>query len=138
MDTTQIVAKAPWVVFVIGGPGSSASKICTEMERTYGFTYVSAEKAIREEVASGSSCGKEIIHAISQGRVPVDATIEVIMRNILKASGTRHWSRLSTRHQPGPGFREAIGSVQCVIYVKCSRREMQRRILEAAGKDTEH
>ena len=134
---TQIVSKAPWVAFVVGGPGSSASKICAEMARTYGFTYVSAETAIRDEVASGSSCGKEIIHAISQGRVPVDSTIEVIMRNILKASGTRVLVEGFPQDiNQAQGFEEAIGAVQCVIYVKCSRREMQRRILEAAGKDT--
>ena len=136
-NETHIVAKAPWVSFVIGGPGSSAGKVCAEMARTYGFTYVSAEKAIREEVSSGSTCGKEIIHAISQGRVPVDSTIEVIMRNILKASGTRVLVEGFPQDiNQAQGFEEAIGVVQCVIYIKCSRREMQRRILEAAGKDT--
>ena len=31
-------------------------------------------------------------------------------------------------------FEEAIGEVQAVLYIKCSRREMQRRILEAAER----
>jgi UMP-CMP kinase len=135
-STTQITAKAPWVAFIIGGPGSSAHKICAEMARMHGYTHLSAEKAIRDEVASGSSCGKEIIHAISQGRVPVDSTIEVIMRNILKSSGTRVLVEGFPQDiEQAQGFEEAIGAVQGVVYVKCSRREMQRRILEAAGKD---
>jgi len=136
-STAQIISKAPWVAFVIGGPGSSAHKICAEMARMHGYTHLSAEKAIRDEVASGSSCGKGIIHAISQGRVPVDLTIEVIMRNILKSSGTRVLVEGFPQDiEQAQGFEEAIGAVQGVVYVKCSRREMQRRILEAAGKDS--
>ena len=135
-NLAQITAKAPWVAFIVGGPGSSAHKICAEMARMHGYTHLSAEQALRNEVSSGSSTGKEIIHAISQGRVPVDSMIEVIMRNILKSSGTRVLVEGFPQDiEQAQGFEEAIGAVQGVVYVKCSRREMQRRILEAAGKD---
>lgn len=135
-NMAQITTRAPWVAFIVGGPGSSAHKICEEMARMHGYTHLSAERTIRNEVASGSSCGKNIIHAISQGRVPVDSMIEVIMRNILKASGTRVLVEGFPQDiEQAQGFEEAIGAVQGVVYVKCSRREMQRRILEAAGKD---
>ena len=70
----------PWVVFVMGGPGSSASALCAELARLRGFTYIEAQAIIREEIASESMLGRRMLQSISQGRVPIDATISIIMR----------------------------------------------------------
>merc|ERR1711871_1142030 len=42
-SSSVITAKPPWVAFVIGGPGSSARRICEEMARSHGFTHLNAE-----------------------------------------------------------------------------------------------
>ena len=128
----KIKPRSPWVVFVIGGPGSSASQLCSEMARAYGFVHLNTAEAIRKEIASGSKCGNDIIHAISQGRVPIDSTIEVIMKAIMNSIGSRILvDGFPQDIEQAQSFEESIGAVQCVIYIKCSRREMQRRLLAA-------
>ena len=124
----------PWVVFVMGGPGSSAPSLCAELARLRGFTYIEAQTIIREEIASESILGKRILQSISQGRVPIDATISVIMRAIMAASGTRVLVHGFPQDlEQAQTYEHAVGKCQAVLYVKCSRRLMQKRLLGAGG-----
>ena len=120
----------PWVVFVMGGPGSSASALCAELARLRGFTYIEAQAIIREEIASESMLGRRMLQSISQGRVPIDATISIIMRAIMAASGTRVLVHGFPQDlEQAQTYEHAVGKCQAVLYVKCSRRLMQKRLL---------
>ena len=135
--TVQPVAKNalnPWVVFVMGGPGSNAATLCAELARLRGFTYINAEDIIRQEIASSSALGRRMLQSISQGRVPVDATISIIMRAIMAASGTRVLVHGFPQDlEQAQTYEHAVGKCQAVLYVKCSRRLMQKRLLGAGG-----
>jgi adenylate kinase family enzyme len=125
----------PWVVFVMGGPGSSAPQLCAELARLRGFTFIEAETIIREEIASSSMLGRRMLQSISQGRVPVDATISIIMRAIMAASGTRVLVHGFPQDlEQAQTYEHAVGKCQAVMYVKCSRRLMQKRLLGAGNQ----
>ena len=119
----------------MGGPGSSAPQLCAELARLRGFTFIEAETIIRDEIASSSVLGRRMLQSISQGKVPVDATISIIMRAIMAASGTRVLVHGFPQDlEQAQTYEHAVGKCQAVMYVKCSRRLMQKRLLGSGNQ----
>ncbi len=50
-----------------GGPGSGKGTQCEKIVAKYGFTHLSSGDLLREEVASGSSRGKELTAIMERG-----------------------------------------------------------------------
>ena len=58
-----------------GGPGSGKGTQCDRIVQDFGFTHLSAGDLLREEVAKGTSQGKQLEDMMKQGKlVPAVST----------------------------------------------------------------
>ena len=52
-----------------GGPGSGKGTQCDRIVQDFGFTHLSAGDLLREEVAKGTSQGKQLEEMMKQGKL---------------------------------------------------------------------
>ena len=122
----------PWVVFVVGDRGALPHSSALSLP-VLGDSRSSRQRPLFE-TPSSSVLGR-MLQSISQGKVPVDATISIIMRAIMAASGTRVLVHGFPQDlEQAQTYEHAVGKCQAVMYVKCSRRLMQKRLLGSGNQ----
>jgi len=57
----------PWILFVVGGPGSGKGTHCAKLVEKYFFEHLSTGDLLREEVASGSIKGEKLQKIMKEG-----------------------------------------------------------------------
>jgi len=83
----MIQTKKPYVLFVLGGPGSGKGTACTRLVEEKGFIHLSAGDLLRAEKSSGSKNAELINNYIVNGQiVPVEITVNLI-KDAMKAKG---------------------------------------------------
>ena len=77
----------PFVVFVLGGPGSGKGTQSARLVSEYGFVHLSAGDLLREEVASGSKNGDMIANMIKNGEIVPSVVTVNLLKGAIEKSG---------------------------------------------------
>lgn len=135
MPPTGDLAKAR-VIFVLGGPGSGKGTQCEKIVQKYGFTHLSSGDLLREEVASGSSRGKELTAIMERGDlVSLDTVLQLLREAMQKKAATSNGFLIDgypRELEQGARFENEVAGVECVLYFEVPDEVMVQRLLKRA------
>ncbi|KAL5483844.1 hypothetical protein EMCRGX_G020260 [Ephydatia muelleri] len=121
------------VVFVLGGPGSGKGTQCDRIVQDFGFTHLSAGDLLREEVAKGTSQGKQLEEMMKQGKlVPAEVTVGLLKQAILSHPEAVGFliDGFPRELSQAPLFTQQICECTTVLMFECSEGVMVKRLLE--------
>ncbi|KAL5744377.1 hypothetical protein ACOSP7_027236 [Xanthoceras sorbifolium] len=78
--------KAPFITFVLGGPGSGKGTQCERIVGKFGFTHLSAGDILRREIASNSEYGTMILNTIKEAKI--------VLQKLQLDSSKRRWNQV--------------------------------------------
>lgn len=124
--------KAPFITFVLGGPGSGKGTQCEKIVETFGFRHLSAGDLLRREIASKTKDGDMILDIIKEGKiVPSEVTVKLIQKEM--ESGNNHKFLIDgfpRSEENRIAFEKIIGAEpNVVVFFDCPVEEMVKRVL---------
>jgi adenylate kinase len=76
-------------LLLLGPPGSGKGTIAERLEKEFHWKHISAGELLREEVAKGTTIGKDIQKVLEQGRLVPNELVNEIVR--LEIQGRKHY-----------------------------------------------
>jgi len=127
----------PFVLFVLGGPGSGKGTQCLKLVEKFGFVHLSAGDLLRAERNSGSENATLINDYISKGSiVPVEITVNLI-KSAMESAGWADkrfiidgFPRNADNLDGWNNIMENITDVKGVLYLDTTEATMEARLLE--------
>ncbi|XP_028797332.1 UMP-CMP kinase isoform X2 [Neltuma alba] len=124
--------RAPFITFVLGGPGSGKGTQCAKIVDTFGFKHLSAGDLLRKEIASDSEYGSMILNTIREGKiVPSEVTVKLLRRE-MELSDNRKFliDGFPRSEENRRAFEEIMGAEpDIVLFFNCPEEEMVKRVL---------
>ncbi|TQD97450.1 hypothetical protein C1H46_017029 [Malus baccata] len=123
---------APFITFVLGGPGSGKGTQCAKIVEEFGFTHISAGDLLRREIASNSAYGSVILSTIREGKiVPSQVTVQLIRKEMESSDNDKFLIDGFPRSEENrEAFEQIIGrEPNVVLFFDCPEREMVKRVL---------
>ncbi|KAM2975650.1 hypothetical protein FF1_001790 [Malus domestica] len=123
---------APFITFVLGGPGSGKGTQCAKIVEEFGFTHISAGDLLRREIASNSTYGSVILSTIREGKiVPSQVTVQLIRKEMESSDNDKFLIDGFPRSEENrEAFEQIIGrEPNVVLFFDCPEREMVKRVL---------
>ncbi|XP_068330657.1 UMP-CMP kinase-like isoform X2 [Pyrus communis] len=123
---------APYITFVLGGPGSGKGTQCAKIVEAFGFTHVSAGDLLRREIASNSAYGSVILGTIREGKiVPSQVTVQLIQKEMESSDNDKFLiDGFPRSEQNREAFERIIGTEpNVVLFFDCPEQEMVKRVL---------
>ncbi|XP_043720665.1 UMP-CMP kinase isoform X2 [Telopea speciosissima] len=124
--------KTPFIVFVLGGPGSGKGTQCAKIVETFGFRHLSAGDLLRKEISSNNENGVMILDTIKEGKiVPSEVTVKLIQKEIESSDNYKFLIDGFPRSEENRIAFEKILGVEpnIVLFYDCPEDEMVRRVL---------
>ncbi|KAI4344873.1 hypothetical protein L6164_012059 [Bauhinia variegata] len=123
---------APFLTFVLGGPGCGKGTQCAKIVETFGFKHLSAGDLLRREIESDSEYGSMILNTIKEGRiVPSEVTVKLIQREMESSDNQKFLIDGFPRCEENRrAFEKIIGAEpDMVLFFDCPEDEMVKRVL---------
>ncbi|KAI4332631.1 hypothetical protein L6164_017523 [Bauhinia variegata] len=123
---------APFITFVLGGPGCGKGTQCAKIVETFGFKHLSAGDLLRREIESDSDYGSMILNSIKEGRiVPSEVTVKLIQREMESSDNKKFLIDGFPRCEENRrAFENIIGAEpDLVLFFDCPEDEMVKRVL---------
>ncbi|EOA17251.1 hypothetical protein CARUB_v10005525mg [Capsella rubella] len=124
--------KAPFITFVLGGPGSGKGTQCEKIVETFGLQHLSAGDLLRREIAMNTKNGDMILNLIKDGKiVPSEVTVKLIQRE-LESSDSRKFliDGFPRTEENRVAFERIIrADPDVVLFFDCPEEEMVTRVL---------
>ncbi|KAL5744364.1 hypothetical protein ACOSP7_027225 [Xanthoceras sorbifolium] len=124
--------KAPFITFVLGGPGSGKGTQCERIVEKFGFTHLSAGDILRREIASNSEYGTMILDTIKEGKiVPSEVTVRLIQKEMESSDNYKFLIDGFPRSEENRiAFEKIMGAEpNIVLFFDCPEEEMVKRVL---------
>ncbi|KAF7824896.1 UMP-CMP kinase isoform X1 [Senna tora] len=124
--------KAPFITFVLGGPGSGKGTQCAKIVETFGFNHLSAGDLLRKEIASNSEYGSMILDTIKEGKiVPSEVTVKLLRREMELSDNHKFLIDGFPRSEENRRAFEEIMEAEpdVVLFFDCPEEEMVKRVL---------
>ncbi|XP_004307819.1 PREDICTED: adenylate kinase-like [Fragaria vesca subsp. vesca] len=131
-ETVTPSKAAPFITFVLGGPGSGKGTQCAKIVEAFGFTHVSAGDLLRREIASNSAYGSVILATIREGKiVPSQVTVQLILKEMEASDNCKFLIDGFPRSEENrKAFEHVIGAEpDVVLFFDCPEQEMVKRVL---------
>ena len=78
-----MISSKPYIIFVLGGPGTGKGTQCANLVKNYNFVHLSAGDLLRAEIASNSKDGELISGIIKEGKiVPSEITVGLLKKSV--------------------------------------------------------
>ncbi|GAB1604797.1 adenylate kinase-like [Argonauta hians] len=133
------------VIFVVGGPGSGKGTMCAKLAQLYGFCHLSSGDLLREEVASGSSRGKELNNIMVKGElVPMDVVLQLLREALISRSAFTKCFLIDgypRELQQGIKFEQEVIECATVLNFEAPDNVLVKRLLErgkSSGRDDDN
>ncbi|KAL9818774.1 putative UMP-CMP kinase 2 [Arabidopsis thaliana] len=124
--------KAPFITFVLGGPGSGKGTQCEKIVETFGLQHLSAGDLLRREIAMHTENGAMILNLIKDGKiVPSEVTVKLIQKE-LESSDNRKFliDGFPRTEENRVAFERIIrADPDVVLFFDCPEEEMVKRVL---------
>jgi len=125
----------PFVVFVLGGPGSGKGTQCSNIVKHFNFVHLSAGDLLREEMASGSELAGMIADFMKDGKiVPSEVTVG-LLDTAMKKSGKNKFliDGFPRNEENNSSWEKQMADkveLQFILFFDCPEEIMQERILK--------
>jgi len=126
----------PFVVFVLGGPGSGKGTQCMKLRDEFNLIHLSTGDLMREEVAAKSHLGTEIFRHMQTGSlVPDQVTVRLLKNAMLKHQDTNRFliDGFPRTLEQAKMFEHEIASVSFAVSFDLSPDVMRERIAARAA-----
>ncbi|KAK4285111.1 hypothetical protein QN277_001853 [Acacia crassicarpa] len=123
---------APFITFVLGGPGSGKGTQCAKIVDTYGLKHLSAGDLLRKEIASDSEYGSMILNTIRLGKiVPSEVTVKLLRKEMESSDNHKFLIDGFPRSEENRIAFEEIMEAEpdIVLFFNCPEEEMVKRVL---------
>ncbi|KAJ3342263.1 hypothetical protein HDU93_002736 [Gonapodya sp. JEL0774] len=123
----------PNIILVLGGPGSGKGTQCEKLVKEFGLAHLSTGDLLREEVAKGSTFGKELQEIMKVGGL----VSTVVVLRLLKSA------MLEKEDAPGflidgfpraldqaQEFERVVGDCRSCLYFECGLETLEARLIE--------
>ncbi|XP_010555622.1 PREDICTED: probable UMP-CMP kinase 2 [Tarenaya hassleriana] len=124
--------RAPFITFVLGGPGSGKGTQCEKLVETFGLKHLSAGDLLRREIALNSKDGAIILDLIKEGKiVPSEVTVKLIQKELETSNANKFLIDGFPRSEENRiAFERIIGAEpDIVLFFDCPEEEMVKRVL---------
>ncbi|ESQ54775.1 hypothetical protein EUTSA_v10026032mg [Eutrema salsugineum] len=124
--------KAPFITFVLGGPGSGKGTQCEKIVETFGLTHLSAGDLLRREISLNTKNGAMILNLIKDGKiVPSEVTVKLIQKELESSDSCKFLIDGFPRTEENRvAFERIIGAdPNVVLFFDCPEEEMVKRVL---------
>lgn len=137
----RLPCPAPYVVFVLGGPGAGKGTMCELAAEQLGWVHLSVGDLLRAEQRAGGPASADIGDAMNGGRLVPDPILmdllEKAMARITRATGKRNFllDGFPRSLSNLAAWEETIGEgmeLPKMLYFECPFEELERRILGRA------
>ncbi|KAK5364951.1 hypothetical protein LTR20_008887 [Exophiala xenobiotica] len=128
----------PFIIYVLGAPGSGKGTLCDELARKYHFRHISVGDWLREEVQANSGLGNSVRRYVEAGELVPDDHMKAIF--VAKIQPYASWNKSAAvlidgfprRKSQIPNFEQADPTI--VLFFKCPKDEACRRVLSRVGR----
>lgn len=128
----------PFIVFILGGPGSGKGTVCTRLVSEAGFSHLSVGDLLRREVASGSTVGNEVESIMKSGGLVSDELAISIVRGSIESTASRNpgctlkilLDGFPRTLEQAIMFESNIAQVAKIVWLTCSNQILVDRILK--------
>eukprot|EP00658_Telonema_sp_P-2_P078745 TRINITY_DN7450_c0_g1_i1.p1 TRINITY_DN7450_c0_g1~~TRINITY_DN7450_c0_g1_i1.p1 ORF type:complete len:194 (+),score=45.96 TRINITY_DN7450_c0_g1_i1:726-1307(+) len=127
---------APQVFFILGGPGSGKGTNCERLAKELNFRHFSAGDLLRDEGKKDSELGLKIQGILAEGNiVPSEITVALLKAAIDANSDAVGFliDGFPRKFDQADMFETGIAKARCVIYLECSEKVMEDRLLSRAA-----
>jgi adenylate kinase family enzyme/nucleoside diphosphate kinase len=127
---------SPFVVFVLGGPGSGKGTHCAKLRDEFNLIHLSTGDLMREEVAAKSHLGTEIYRHMQTGSlVPDEITVRLLKNAMLKHRDTNRFliDGFPRTLEQAKMFEHEIATVSFAVSMDLSPDVMRQRIAARAA-----
>ncbi|CAA7060224.1 unnamed protein product [Microthlaspi erraticum] len=124
--------KAPFITFVLGGPGSGKGTQCERIVETFGLTHLSAGDLLRREIALNTKNGATILNLIKDGKiVPSEVTVKLLQKELESSDSSKFLIDGFPRTEENRVAFERIvrADPDVVLFFDCPEEEMVKRVL---------
>lgn len=132
IDVTPLRESNLPIIFVLGGPGSGKGTQCAKIVEKYGYTHLSSGDLLREEVASGTERGKQLVEIMQRGElVSLEVVLDLLKEAMLsKLASSKGFLIDGYPREVAQGiqFEEEISPCTMVIYFDVSDLVMMDRL----------
>lgn len=121
----------PFVIFLLGGPGSGKDALCARLCKDFNFVQLSIDFLMQEEKNAGTYLGTSIDKALRSGQpVPDDQQIKLLKAAIAKHKDTNRFllDGFPTSAQQAILFEQQVSSCSFILYLQCSDETMKARV----------
>lgn len=121
----------PFVVFVLGGPGSGKGTQCTRLREEFNLVHLSTGDLMREEVAAETFLGSEIAKHMQAGAlVPESVTLQLLKKAMLRHQDTNRFllDGFPRSVEQAKLFEQEIAEVAFALYFEATHETMRIRI----------
>ncbi|XP_010154397.1 PREDICTED: adenylate kinase isoenzyme 5 [Eurypyga helias] len=121
------------IIFVVGGPGSGKGSQCEQLAKKYGFTHLSTDDLLQNELSSLSERSKLIKDIMESGEpVPGGIVLELLKEAMVSKLGDTKGFLLDgypRELKEAEEFESKIGEPQLVFCLDCSAETMSHHLL---------
>lgn len=128
-------SKPPFVVFIIGGPGSGKGTVCARLRDEFKMIHLSTGDLMRDELKSQSALGLEMKHLMDAGQlVPDSIALRLIKNAMLKHQDTNRFllDGFPRTLAQAKLFEQEVAEVSFIVNLECGADTMVGRILNRA------
>eukprot|EP01112_Ceratiomyxa_fruticulosa_P021486 TRINITY_DN7576_c0_g1_i1.p1 TRINITY_DN7576_c0_g1~~TRINITY_DN7576_c0_g1_i1.p1 ORF type:complete len:263 (+),score=47.76 TRINITY_DN7576_c0_g1_i1:79-867(+) len=128
-------SERPFVIFVLGGPGSGKGTQCAKIVANFGFVHLSAGDLLREEQNSGSPFGAMISDMIKNGQiVPAHVTVGLLKKAMEKSPVKKFlidgFPRNTDNNECWINTMSEEVDTRFILFFDCPEEVMEARILK--------
>lgn len=127
---------APQVFFILGGPGSGKGTNCERLAKELNFRHFSAGDLLRDEGKKDSELGLKIQGILAEGNiVPSEITVALLKAAIDANPDAVGFliDGFPRKFDQADMFETGIAKARSVIYLECSEKVMEDRLLSRAA-----
>lgn len=121
------------IIFILGGPGSGKGTQCLKLAKDYNYAHISAGDVLREEVAKGTSLGKELENLMKEGQmVSSETTLRLLKKAMHKRDDQDGFliDGFPRTLDQVYDFEKVIGKAKFAVYYECDEEILLARLTE--------
>ncbi|XP_062921126.1 adenylate kinase isoenzyme 5 [Mobula hypostoma] len=130
----------PWIILLIGGPGSGKGTQSLKVAQQYGFEYISVGELLRKKMIHNATCNRKwrlIAKIITNGELaPQETTITEIKQRLMQLTDTRGIviDGFPRDVAQALSFEDQICTPDLVVFLACTNHQLKKRLETRAAQ----
>ncbi|XP_060685973.1 adenylate kinase isoenzyme 5 isoform X2 [Hemiscyllium ocellatum] len=130
----------PWIILLIGGPGSGKGTQSLKIAKHYGFAYISVGDLLRKKMIHNTTCNRKwslIAKIITNGELaPQETTITEIKRRLMQLPDAQGFVIDGFPRDVAQvlSFEDQICTPDLVVFLACASHQLKERLEKRAAQ----